>query len=321
MLLIAMCFYSLIPFLYFFSSNGTILFILRILHGFATAIFAPVVSALISDFTDKHNRGKVLSTYSSASMFGEMIGPIIGGWLLFLSGFFLPFLASGIIGIISLFFVIFWSKDFILIQNTTDKQTHIQFIKGINNILSNKSILLVSLVECGQLFANGTFECFLPIYAKNHIYLNSWQIGILFGVTTITTIIFKPFWGALSDIFGRTLQISLGLILGGIAFILIPLSHSFLYILFIAAIYGFAISIVTSSTSPYITDLASKSNYGSAHGVFGTITDIGHASGSILAGLIISAFNYDYLFLSLGIFLIIFGLVFRFLILPNNYLK
>ncbi len=316
LLIVSICFFAFTPFFYYFAKNAESLFLIRIIHGFATAMFAPVISALISDIANKKNRGRLLSSYSSVSMAGEMLGPFICGWLIFWGGFFFPFLASGLVGISALILIFTRPKD---ITTSHSKKRRIRFIEGLQQIFSNRSVLLVSMVECGQYLANGALECFLPIYAKNHVYLSSWEIGVLFAISGIATVFFKPFWGTLSDLFGRKLQISFGLVLGGISYMLIPSSHSFLLMFSLIALYGFSIAVVTSATSPYITDLVTKERYGAAHGTFGTISDIGHASGSIIGGILISHFNYDSLFITFGIFLVAYGLLFRFIVrIPNS---
>jgi len=307
-MLIGVCFFAFTPFFYFLAKDATALFIIRMIHGFATAVFTPVASALISDLANKTNRGQLLSTYSSANMIGRTLGPVIGGWLLFISGFYLPFLASGIAGLIALIFALSYPKE-----KASDVKglKHIQFISGLKEVLSNKAILIVSVVECIQYLATGSIECFLPLYSKNIVHLIEWQIGILFGVQVIATMISKPFLGVISDKFGRKPQITIGLILGGITCALIPYLNSFFGILFLIAIYGLTVAVVTSATAAFVTDLARKENYGSAHGVFGTIMDIGHASGPIFGGILVARLNYNLLFLTSGVFLILCGILFK----------
>jgi MFS family permease len=55
------------------------------------------------------------------------------------------------------------------------------------------------------------------------------------------------------------------------------------------ALFGLGMAIVTPSTTALVTDLCKAGNYGAALGVFGTIWDIGEASGPILAGALIFA--------------------------------
>lgn len=310
MMFLGICFFAFTPFLYFLAKDGTTLFVIRLIHGFATAIFAPVASALISDLATTKNRGQLLSTYSSVNMLGRTLGPFIGGWLLFWGGFKFPFLVSGIFGVIAFLLVLTWTEESKEPEKKSFKEQKNLFANGIKEVFSNKAILFVSLVECVQYLATGGLECFLPIYAKNVIHLHEWQIGILFSVQVIATMISKPFLGILSDRVGRVPQITVGLIIGGITYLLIPILNTFLGVLSLVTFCGFAIAIVTSATGAFVTDLARKENYGAAHGVFGTIMDIGHASGPILGGMLVSTLNYNLLFSIFGGLLILAGIIF-----------
>jgi DHA1 family multidrug resistance protein-like MFS transporter len=56
------------------------------------------------------------------------------------------------------------------------------------------------------------------------------------------------------------------------------------------------VAVTTSASSAYITDLARRAQYGAAHGVFGTIYDIGDALGPIVAGLLVAGVGYGWMF-------------------------
>jgi len=81
-MLLGSFFFAFTPFFYFLAKDALSLFVLRIIHGFATAIFTPVASAIISDIVSVSNRGQLLSTYSSVNMLGRTLGPLICGALL-----------------------------------------------------------------------------------------------------------------------------------------------------------------------------------------------------------------------------------------------
>ena len=315
MILISVCFFAFTGFFYFLANDGLSLFVIRMIHGLSTAIWGPVVSAFISDIASPKNRGQLLSTYSSANMLGRTIGPLLGGWLLFWGGYKFPFLASGVVGILALLVALG------LPETKVSKSHEKQFSNGLKTILLNKAIILISIVECLQFLATGGLECFLPIFSKNVVHLTEWQIGILFGAQVIVTMLLKPFLGILSDKFGRKHQIFIGLLLGGLTFMLIPYFKYFLAILILVSIYGFTIAVVTSATSAFVTDLASKEKYGAAHGVFGTIMDIGHASGPILGGILVAKFNFNFLFLIFGLILITYGMIFWFVINKMGFTK
>jgi MFS family permease len=62
---------------------------------------------------------------------------------------------------------------------------------------------------------------------------------------------------------------------------------------------------VTSSSAALVADVCKEKHFGTAMGTFGTIFDIGHASGPILAGILIAHFDYLYAFALMAALLVI----------------
>src|SRR5262245_8445644 len=82
MMLLGGLFFALPPFVYPFVSNAYALIGLRVVHGFATAIFSPVASAYVASLA-RASRGARLGWFSSATDVGALAGPVLGGVLLF----------------------------------------------------------------------------------------------------------------------------------------------------------------------------------------------------------------------------------------------
>ena len=53
---------------------------------------------------------------------------------------------------------------------------------------------------------------------------------------------------------------------------------------------------MTSSSAALVVDVCKEKHFGTAMGTFGTIFDIGHAAGPILAGVLIAQIGYLYSF-------------------------
>ena len=60
----------------------------------------------------------------------------------------------------------------------------------------------------------------------------------------------------------------------------------------VTIVYGVGLALTTSATSAFITDLTRSARYGAAHGLFGTIYDIGDALGPLCAGLVVAYAGY-----------------------------
>ena len=80
-------------------------------------------------------------------------------------------------------------------------------------------------------------------------------------------------------------------------------------------------AIVTPSTTAMVADLCKAGNYGAVLGVFGTIWDVGEASGPIMAGAIIfsvgdleTASAYLVAFSVIAVVLVLAGLIFSILV-------
>jgi len=54
-----------------------------------------------------------------------------------------------------------------------------------------------------------------------------------------------------------------------------------------------------------VADLCKEKHFGTAMGTFGTIFDIGHASGPMLAGFLLARYDYAYSFWLMSLALII----------------
>ena len=72
-----------------------------------------------------------------------------------------------------------------------------------------------------------------------------------------------------------------------LSFALIPWFQDFAVLLVLAAVFGLGEAVVTSSAAALVADYCRQDHLGSAMGTFGTIFDIGHAAGPLLAGTLI----------------------------------
>jgi MFS family permease len=133
---------------------------------------------------------------------------------------------------------------------------------------------------------------FLPIYGMV-VGLNPGEVGLLFGVQGVTSLFSKPVMGRTSDRVGRRPLILIGLAICAGTFILIPQVSNFSFLLALAAGFGFGEAVVSSSTSALVADLSELKTLGAGMGMQGTISDIGHASGPLLAGLLIAHLDYQ----------------------------
>ncbi|MCX5893723.1 MAG: MFS transporter, partial [Deltaproteobacteria bacterium] len=292
-LFLGLLIFALTPFAYLLVWDTSALLVVRFIHGFATAIYGPVSMAIVAEVAG-YRKGEFLSWFSSLTIVGTLLGAPIGGYLLRADGpgqhlarggFLAVFLLRGLSGVMALLLGLKFAR---LGARTATarpfREIYARLFAGIKEVLSDKRIAITSWMEGVHLLAVGALEAFLPIYAIQVAGLGAFQVGLLWGVQVVTTILSKPLMGRTSDRYGRRPVIAGGLVLSALAFGTIPLLHDFTWLLVAAAFFGLGEAFVTSSANALVADLCQEQHFGTAMGAFGTIFDVGHAAGPILAG-------------------------------------
>ena len=285
--------FGLPPFLYPFIHDVDALIALRFVHGLATAIFAPSALATVADLY-RERRGAAMGAYTACTQAGALLGPVLGGWLVYAAGFSGTFMTAGVFGCVGvmLFALLHLNPPPPRVKEKGLKPVLDDMWQGFRIVAHNTRVLITSATDGAKMIANGALMAFLPIYALS-IGLNAGEAGLLFGVQGVISFLSKPVMGRVSDRVGRKPLIMVGLLICAATFILIPHAQSFLLLLFLAAGFGFGEAVVTSSTSAFVADVSELKTLGAAMGMQGTISDIGHASGPLLAGLLIAHLGYQ----------------------------
>ncbi|MGB0909266.1 MAG: MFS transporter [Nitrospirales bacterium] len=302
--------FALPPFFYPWISDLTTLGILRLAHGLATAMFTPLALAMVAQMFAAR-RGEVMGWYTAAAQGGGLLGPMLGGALIYSVGFAPTFYIAGVFGVLSLclFLCIPKMKESVPQLNHTNQELITEVRRGVQEILKHRGILTTSLTEASKMMANGTLMAFLPLYGLS-IGLNAAQVGLLFGIQALTSLLAKPVMGRVSDRTGREPLILAGLCLCGGMLILIPHMEALLFLLVVSAVFGLGEAVITSSSTALIADLSHHQSLGAGMGLRGTIMDIGHASGPVIAGLLIGYIGYSGGFAAIGILQFITALIF-----------
>ncbi len=318
-ILIAAIVFATAPFFYLLVTAPWQLVMIRIYHGLATAILGPVAMAAVADTFDER-RGERMGWYSSATMVGRFLAPLVGGALIFGEDFRWVYLATGAIGTLSLIAAL----RLPLSTQTSDsagetlKRERNEIWQDVKAILTHRRILATSLIEAVQYFAFGCLEVFLPIYLHEQAGFTPLRIGSLFAVQIIVATLTKPMMGRFSDRYGRVLIISAGLALGGITMAFMTYSENYLMLAVLIGLFGLGLATVTASSAALVTDLSQVYSHGSALGVLSSVMDIGHSTGPMVGGLMISAYRFKTAFGMVGAGLVLSSLVFGILMRGVN---
>lgn len=315
-ILIAAIVFASAPFLYLLVTQPWHLVLVRIYHGFATAILGPVAMAAVADTFDS-GRGEKMGWYSSATMVGRFLAPLVGGALIFGNNFQWVYLVTGIIGTLSLIAALKLPRPATAHVSAGElvKKERGEIKRDIIAMLTHRGILTTSVVEAVEYFAFGCLEVFLPIYLYEQVGFKPLSIGLLFTIQIVVAALAKPWMGRLSDRYGRVPTITIGLLLGAVSITMIAWSNNYLIMAVLIGFFGLGLATVTASSAALVADLARESSYGGALGILSSVMDIGHSTGPMAGGLLIATYNYKTTFGVIGGILaftsLAFGLIMR----------
>jgi len=318
LLLVGLLAFALPPFSYLLITDVSWLIALRFVHGMATAVFAPIALAVVADLR-REARGAAYGAYTAATQAGAMLGPLLGGWLLWTRGFSTTFVTAGTLGVIAvlLFFLMrlppapgHVNRESLIVNRDESSVERLTYnvarphgvaavlhdmTRGARTVLGNVRVVVTSATDGARQVANGALMAFLPIYVVG-IGLDAAQAGMLFGVQSVTSFASRPTMGWASDRIGRRPLILLGLVVCAGSLAAIPFTAQFVGLMALSALFGFGEAIVNAAAAALVADLSELKTLGSAMGMQGAIMDIGHASGPILSGVLIGALGFQLAF-------------------------
>ncbi|MEC8890681.1 MAG: MFS transporter, partial [Chloroflexota bacterium] len=161
-LLVGTAFFTFMPFVYTFVDSTQALFTVRLIHGFATAIYGPVSLAYVAEST-KERKGEVLGWFGMAKTSGYVIGPLTAGWLLLHLDPEEVFTIIGILSSVAFLPVLLLSKNKLSRQNTGYSSLPKKFLSTIRFGVESSIVWISGALEGWVYLTVYAVKAFLPI--------------------------------------------------------------------------------------------------------------------------------------------------------------
>jgi len=285
-------FFATSPFLYLLVTQPWELVAVRVYHGVATAIFTSVATAAIADLYVQR-RGEMMGYFSSATLVGRLIAPVMAGTLITLYSFFWTYLVCGVFGLIAFALLTKFPE-------TLRKPKHKGKNIYVGKVLRNINLILASSIMALTYFTMQSIETFIPLYLGS-IGVEAWLTGVTLSVELGIIALLKPYGGRSYDRVGAGKIIPLGGIMLVLGISTIGLIGNYLAVLASLIVFAVGVTLITASVPPLISNLIMKEAYGTALGTMETIKDIGQALGPIVTGATLTSLPYSQAFLIAGV--------------------
>jgi MFS family permease len=130
------------------------------------------------------------------------------------------------------------------------------------------------------------------------------QIGILFAIWPLASILFEIPTGAIADIYGRKFSVVLGLLLNGIFMIMLSFFTNYFWIILLMALMGISMTLTSGSFEAWVVDLLKKKKMENfLNGFFSkrqSIMNVGIILSGFLGAFLVSIFGLGIIWIAGG---------------------
>jgi len=163
-----------------------------------------------------------------------------------------------------------------------------------------RELIIVSFAGAIVIMGLGFVLPFFPIYVSqkgaNHL-----ELGLIVSGFTLSQFMVQPFFGGLSDRFGRRPFMVGGLFCYGLVAALYIFASSLPQIFLIRLLHGFGAGMIWPAMSAYVIDQSPVEKRGESMGLLAAIEMMGFALGPFIGGLLFSLGGMNLPFLSCSI--------------------
>ena len=289
----------------------SLLFVIRLLYGGLIGGIQPAATAYMSDSTDANTRIKGMALIGMASGIGTMIGPIIGGALVFIHPIFPMYFGAGIAvlgGILAMIFLIEPLK-----QAPVSEPVNLKFYdKRIMPYLIGWALVFLVFTST-QVIAAFFIEDQLGVSTQSEI-IKATSISLL--SMALTTTLMQAVVLQIINVSPRTLLRLCFFIFGAVLFV-IPMVKSLGYFYLLFAGIGIAFSMVTPGLNSAATLSVETHEQGEVAGLLAAAPVVGMIFGPTIGTLLYTA-DPSYPFLFGSLIAITLGIYFQFLNIPKT---
>ena len=224
-----------------------------------------------------------------------------------------PFYLGIGISILGLLLSIFFVQDTRVFVHKEQQTTKSSKLENVFLETSFKDKTLSSISQAGLVnnLNDGMIWGLLPILLLSLNY-DSKSIGIIAAIYPTVWGFGQLVTGRMADIYSKKKMLFWGMLLQGLAILLIPFFTSFYQLAIIAAILGLGTALVYPTFLSAIAEATRPKQRAESIGVFRLWRDLGYAIGAVVSGVIADLFGVEYAVITIGVITVLSSLVIQF---------
>jgi DHA1 family multidrug resistance protein-like MFS transporter len=263
------------------------LLVLRGVGGVGSIMFSVSAASLLVRVTPSHLRGRAQGVWAGAFLIGLVCGPAVGTIATF--SLRLPFflyagtlVVAGLIGLGAL-------RHSELAARQSVRSTPL----ALSGALHNRAYLAaLAAAFAGDFVLVGARSALLPLYVRESLHLSAgWAYAAFLIVSLVSGALLLPI-GKVADTAGRRPVIVVGLLVGALAFVLLPTLPAISGLVVATAMIGVAAASDSVAPGAIMGDVVAGTG-GTVVAVFQMAGDLGLVLGPVVTGWVADAAGYS----------------------------
>jgi MFS transporter, DHA1 family, multidrug resistance protein len=260
----------------------------RFLTGAGSAMYMTGALVYLTDISTTANRGRLIGTNQAALLFGQAIGPGLGGLLADQLGIRAPFFVIAGAGVAATVYGYFRLEE---TRPQTGRPAGSPGGAGVSprwrTVLGSRSFLAIALVNFAVFFTRASSNnTLMPLKGVGVLGLTLGEMGLIMTGIALISLALLPVAANISDRHGRVIAIAPSLLGTATALVIIALSADVSWFVVGAGVLALSTAISGPAPAAFAADNAPEAIRGVTLGMFRTAGDLGLLVGPPLLGWI-----------------------------------
>lgn len=308
-----------IPFLLIYAPSWGWVIFANILLGISQGLTWSSTVVMKIDLVGDKDRGLAMGMNEFAGYFAVGVIAFLSGYLANRYGITpYPFYLGVVISILGLLLTLFFVKDTQhFVHHESKKDTTVP-LEGVFMETTFQNKTLSSITQAGLVnnLNDGMIWGLLPIQLLS-LNFNTENIGILTAIYPAVWGLGQLFTGKMADLYSKKRMLFWGMLLQGLAILLIPAITDFYLFAGIMAVLGLGTALVYPTFLAAIAEATSPIQRAESIGTFRLWRDLGYAIGAIISGITADLFGVTYAILLIGVITVLSAVVIQ-VRMPEN---
>lgn len=300
-----------IPFILIYAGSWNWVIFANVLLGISQGLTWSSTVVMKIDLVGEKDRGFAMGLNEFAGYFAVGIVAFLSSYLADRYGITpYPFYLGVVISIIGFSLSLFFIKDTRVFVNQEEKKNQAEPLKGVFMETSFKNKSLSSITQAGLVnnLNDGMIWGLLPILLLS-LEFNTENIGLLTAIYPTIWGLGQLFTGKLADVYSKKKMLFWGMLMQGLAILIIPVFGDFKVFVGISVFLGVGTALVYPTFLAAIAEATSPNQRAESIGTFRLWRDLGYAIGAIISGITADLFGVTYAILLIGMITVLSAIV------------